>query len=217
MMSIFRLGMVAAVLVAAMPGAAAADPESCAAVFSDVAMGTASASDDAQLKCDIDRAAEISRLSEKVHGPRTSATISIVDTAAPSGAAYVYDVYPISGEMMLEARSVPIAGTASRAPACKLMTVLPLPIVQKLESAANSGRLVDLPAYGSREEVTLNPDGSRTVRLLIESHDIITTISTPDGTRHFSRHAKGSDDIADLNKTIIGVANFSSGWSCNRS
>lgn len=217
MMSIARFGAVVAILALSAPGVAFAEPAGCEPALTSASFGTGEEADVARLQCDIKKSIEISRLSEQVHGPRKDAAISIVDTASPSGAAYVYDVYPVSGEMVLEARSVPISGSASRAPACRMTTVLPPTVAQKLDAVAASGALLALPGYGSREEATLNPDGSRTVRLLLESHDIVTTISTPDGAMHFSRHAKGSDEIADLNASVIGVANFSSGWSCNRS
>ena len=59
-----------------------------------------------------------------------------------------------------------------------------------------------------------NADGSRSSELLLSSHDVITSIETTGGLRYFSRHAEASDPIAELNRSVIGVANFSDGWVC---
>lgn len=209
-----RRSLFLAALIA--PGLAWAEPESCRPEPVGIAYTDGAEANAARLQCDIDRAVEISRRSEQFHGPRKASAISIVDTASPSGAAYVYDVYPVADEMMLEARSVPVAGARSRAPACKLTTILPKPLAQELETKLAPAALTGVPEYGLREQVTLNPDGSRNVRLLLDSHDVVTTISTSGIARHFSRHAESTDEIASLNGRVIGIANFSSGWSCNR-
>ena len=74
-----------------------------------------------------------------------------------------------------------------------------------------------LPDYGPRETFTQNPDGSRTLRLLIDGHDIITRAETASGTRNFSRHAGSDDPVNRLNNLVIGIANVSSGWVCKSS
>jgi hypothetical protein len=68
--------------------------------------------------------------------------------------------------------------------------------------------------YGPREAVTVNPDGSRSIRLILDSHDIITRLGTGEGALTFSRIAVTEDDITLLNNLVIGVANFIGDWTC---
>ena len=62
--------------------------------------------------------------------------------------------------------------------------------------------------------MVVNADGSRSYELLLASHDIITSIETTNGLKQFSRHSEATDIIAELNRSVIGVANFSDGWVC---
>ncbi len=70
-------------------------------------------------------------------------------------------------------------------------------------------------AYGKREEVIINADGSRQVKLLLDAQDIVTTIETDSGEFAYSRHTRSTGPVNDLNELIIGVANASNGWQCN--
>ena len=142
--------------------------------------------------------------------------VRVVDTASPSGTAYIYDVIGTLPNYWLEARNVPGDDSErTRVPACTLGTNIPADVSQLISSELTSAASEALPEYGAREDIQVNPDGSKRVVLLLDTHDIITTVETEAGTRHFSRHARASDEIARLNQTIIGVANFSDSWVCD--
>ncbi|MFN3312867.1 MAG: hypothetical protein ACK46Q_05305 [Hyphomonas sp.] len=207
--------LAAALLFAAPPALALAEPASC--LPENLATYDPASPDAPRLRCDIDRASEISRKAELMHGALPTARIEIVDTYSPSGSAYVYSVYEEHGWKFLEARSVPWSGGNGRLPACRMGTTLPGDVVSELTSLLGSIDTDAPEAYGPREESTLNPDGSRTVRLILDSHDVITRIDLPGGEKHFSRHARSEDDINRLNNLVIGVANLSSAWSCDAS
>ncbi|MFN7054461.1 hypothetical protein [Hyphomonas sp.] len=189
---------------------ALAEPESCAVPPSGSYEG-------ARLSCDLDRAARIMQRTEILQGPLRPAKLSIVDTMAPSGSAYVYTVYGQNGWSFLEARSVPVSEAARRAPSCRLDTMLPADVSQSLDSLTRQIESDTPAAYGAREEVTHNPDGSRTLRLVLDSHDIVTRIGPAGSGQYFSRHAGSDDPVSRLNQLVIGVANVSSAWSCDGS
>lgn len=173
--------------------------------------------DDAgRLSCDVARAADILSASARLHGPLPDgARIEIVDTTSPSGAAYVYSVFDSGAYTMLEARTVPGAARSGVLPACSLRTWVTDDTANAISAAMTRIGNGEVPGYGPREEVTVNPDGSRSVRLIIDSHDIITRIQAAGEARHYSRHAGSEDDVARLNSLVIGVADLSSNWSCN--
>ncbi len=207
--------LAAALLLAAPPSLALAEPESC--LPERLASPATDSADTLRLRCDIDRAGEIARKAELLHGALPEARIEIVDTYSPSGSAYVYSVYEEHGWKFLEARSVPWAGGNGRPAACRMGTTLPGDVVSELTELLGSIDADAPAAYGPREESTLNPDGSRTVRLILDSHDVITRLDLPGGEKHFSRHARSEDEINRLNNLVIGVANLSSAWSCDAS
>lgn len=206
-----------AVLLAAGTASAAEDPpESCRPKVAGSALALAADAEAAQLQCDIDRAAQLVNRSERLAAGSSEPVIRIVDTASPSGAAYIYDVIGTGPSYWLSAHSVPGDETErTRVPVCRLGTNLPADVSANVSSALATIGTSDLPAYGPREEVSVNPDGSRRVVLLLDTHDIVTTINTPEGPRNFSRHSRASDEIARINQMIIGVANFSDSWICN--
>lgn len=194
----------AAMALAALPFAAAAQTPICAP----------STNDTARLDCDIARASAIAGDGERLFGPATEEWLRIVDTESASGLAYVYYVIEEGPYQLLEARSVP--GTAAgKAPACRLRTALPLDVAQKVKLAAASIAATPPGSYGPREAVNVNADGSRSIRLILDSHDIITRLKTGDGVLNFSRLAAAQDDVTALNNLVIGVANFSGDWSCD--
>ena len=207
--------LAAALLLAAQPALAFAEPASCQP--ESLAAADPEDAEASRLRCDLDRANEISRKSEDLHGALPASGIEIVDTYSPSGSAYVYSVYEEQGWKFLEARSVPSPSANGRATVCRLGTTLPGEVVREMTGLIGNIEAAAPPAYGSREEVTLNPDGSRSVRLIFDSHDVITRIDLPSGEKHFSRHAGSADDITRLNNLVIGVANVSSAWSCDAS
>ncbi|MFT5774381.1 hypothetical protein [Hyphomonas sp.] len=215
-MKAFHILLFAGLLCA---GAASADeepPESCRPKVAGTAPTLSGEAEKAQLQCDIDRANHLVARSARLQPTTLHPAIRIVDTASPSGAAYIYDVIGTGPSYWLEARSVPSEGNErSRVPVCKLSTALPDDVAKPLVGMLATIGSIALPEYGRREEVTINPDGSRRVVLLLDTHDIVTTIETPGKVRHFSRHAKASDDIARINQMIISVANISAGWTCN--
>tara|TARA_R110000850_G_scaffold85484_3_gene184139 strand:+ start:1828 stop:2484 length:657 start_codon:yes stop_codon:yes gene_type:complete len=197
-------------------GAAEDPPESCRPKVAGTALALAGDAEKAQMQCDIDRAARLVARSARLQPTTLHPAIRIVDTASPSGAAYIYDVIGAGPSFWLEARSVPSEDNErSRVPVCKLSMALPDDVAKPLVGMLATIGSMALPAYGRREEVTINPDGSRRVVLLLDTHDIVTTIETPGKVQQFSRHAKASDDIARINQMIIGVANISDGWTCN--
>ena len=191
-------------------------PESCKPKVAGVALALADEADEAQLQCDVDRAAILADRAEAIFGPANEPLVRIVDTASPSGAAYVYDVSDVRGTMILDARSVPAGADDRRyVPVCQLRTLLPESVASQVSIALLETASPDVPGYAERMEVIVNPDGSRRSVLMLDTHDIITTVQTANGTRNFSRHARQSDTVAKLNELIIGVANVSDGWDCN--
>ncbi|CAN0587721.1 unnamed protein product, partial [Laminaria digitata] len=83
-------------------------PESCRPKVAGSALALADDADQAQLQCDIDRAALIADRADATFDSSNDPILRIVDTAAPSGAAYVYDIVDADGTMMLDARTVPV-------------------------------------------------------------------------------------------------------------
>jgi hypothetical protein len=203
--------LLASVAVSSTALAAEAQSPGCNAAPSTAAFDPAAGSDAARLRCDLERAASIRDRAATLYGTRFDSVIEIIDTASPSGAAYVYDVLVEGRTMRIDVRSVP----DGRGPRCRLQAVLPSDTANSVSSLLVEASDPAIPDYGPREEVTLNPDGSRSVRLVIDSHDIITRAATPAGSRAFSRHAKSDDAVNRLNNLVIGVANLSPGWVCN--
>ncbi|MBA3068373.1 MAG: hypothetical protein FP825_07840 [Hyphomonas sp.] len=195
------------------PFAAHAQLDSCSLALSNAAYSGPVDTESAKLRCDLERAALIRNRATLFYGGETNSLVEIIDTASPSGAAYVYNVLDQNGTLSLDARSVP-DGKGMR---CRLRATLPDDTANSLSMLLASAADPQLPDYGPREEVTLNPDGSRTVRLVIESHDVITRAQTPGGTRQFSRHAGSDDPINRLNNLVIGFANVSPAWDCKAS
>ncbi|HAO37262.1 MULTISPECIES: hypothetical protein [unclassified Hyphomonas] len=190
-------------------------PESCRPKVAGSALALADDADQAQLQCDIDRAALIADRADATFDSSNDPILRIVDTAAPSGAAYVYDIVDADGTMMLDARTVPVdSDTNTHIPLCRLQTQLPAPVASKVALSLLTTSDAGLPAYGAREKMVVNADGSRSYELLLASHDIITSIETTNGLKQFSRHSEATDIIAELNRSVIGVANFSDGWVC---
>lgn len=201
-----RRGILLAAAFLALPIMAEARPQAC----------MIAADDAARMRCDIDLAVRLLDTADRLHGPAPSPVrLEIIDTTSPSGSAYVYAVFEEGGRTLLEARTVPEG--ANGAAACRLRTHVPDDTANQIAIAMTTLRASDLPAYGPREEVTLNPDGSRNVRLIIDSHDVITRLHDTEDMIQFSRHARAGDDVTHLNNLVIGVANRSSGWSCNAS
>jgi hypothetical protein len=215
-MKAFQILLLAGLLCAGAASAVEDPPESCRPKVAGTALALAGEAEKAQLQCDIDRANHLVARSARLQPTNKHPAIRIVDTASPSGAAYIYDIIGPGPSFWLEARSVPGEDNErSRVPVCKLSMALPDDVAKPLVGMLATIGSKALPEYGRREEVTINPDGSRRVVLLLDTHDIVTTIETPGKVRHFSRHAKASDEIARINEMIIGVANISDGWTCN--
>ena len=213
-----RLGLLllSALLVAGAASAVEETPESCRPKVAGTALALAGDAERAQLQCDIDRAAQLVARSERRAATAPRPVVRVVDTASPSGTAYIYDVIGTLPNYWLEARNVPGDDSErTRVPVCTLGTNIPADVSQLIAKELKSAASEALPEYGAREDIQINPDGSKRVVLLLDTHDIITTVETDAGTRHFSRHARASDEIARLNQTIIGVANFSDSWVCN--
>lgn len=203
-----RVGWILAAFVALVcwPAAAWPQPASCQRMLDDAE----------RLRCDVDRAGKILDRAINLHGPQPAGSmIEIVDTTSPSGAAYVYTIFETGADTMLDARSIPDQARNGNPPACSLRTWVADDTANAMSAALMRIGNGELPGYGPREEVTVNPDGSRSVRLIIDSHDIITRIEAAGETKHFSRHAGSEDEITRLNNLVIDVANRSSGWSCN--
>ncbi|MEZ5953286.1 MAG: hypothetical protein R3C13_03175 [Hyphomonas sp.] len=200
----------------ALPAAAQEIPDSCKPKIAGVALALADEADSAQLQCDIDRAAIYANRSQALFNFNDEPLVRIVDTGVSlSGAVYVYDVTETDGVMMLDARSVPAdMASANRVPVCRLRIMLSDQVTSRISIALLEAASPDVPGYAERVEVVVNPDGSRRSVLLIDSHDVVTTVQTADGERAFSRNAAQTDRIGTLNQTIIGVANISDGWSC---
>lgn len=191
-------------------------PDSCRPKVGDTELSLADQTAAAQLQCDIDRAAILVDRSARIHNVSNAPLIRIVDTKAPSGAAYIYEVVSEGGVMMLDARTVPSNMEDERpVPLCQLHTELPADVSSVVAEMRQTSASPEIPDYGPRERMVVNADGSRSFELLLDPHDVITSIETINGSRQFSRHADATDPIADLNTRIIGVANFSDQWVCN--
>lgn len=190
--------------LAALPLAAAAQTVPCAP----------QTNDEERLACDAGRAAVIVSHGEQLFGPAPEDWLRIVDTVSPSGASYIYSVSEDGPYLLLEARSVPRRDAGGNAPACQLRTTLPLDVATRVKETAAAIKAAPPAVYGPREAVTVNPDGSRSIRLILDSHDIITRLGTGEGALTFSRLAVTEDDITLLNNLVIGVANFSGDWTC---
>jgi len=208
--SLWRVALIGLAVCAA-AFAAEAQSDDCSAALSNAAYSADLSPEAARLRCDIDRAARIRERANGIYGAAAPALIQIVDTASPSGAAYVYDVQADGKRLRLDARSVP----DGRGPRCRLSVNIPDDTANAMSILLTQAADPSVPDYGPREEVTVNPDGSRNVRLVINSHDIITRADTETGARNFSRHARSDDPVSRLNNLVIGVANVSSGWICN--
>ncbi|HBQ50283.1 MAG TPA: hypothetical protein DD728_15645 [Hyphomonas atlantica] len=189
-------------------------PETCRGNVSSAAYMAPDEAAKADLQCDIDRAERLVARASTIFDADPAPLLRIVDTAAPSGAAYIYDIVDWSGTMMLDARTVPVAENV-RIPMCRVQTQLPANVANQVALSLLTASDAELPAYGTREKMITNADGSRSFELLLSSHDIVTSIETTSGLRQFSRHAEATDPIAELNRSVIGVANFSDGWVCN--
>lgn len=196
-----------------LPMMAAAQTSGCTGDLINAAYSASATPETARLNCDLERASKIRDRARQYYGASGEPVVEIIDTASPSGAAYIYSVLADGPKMRLEARSVP----DGRGPRCQMKATLP-------DDTANAmsilmAQLSDdgVPDYGPREDVKVNPDGSRTVRLVFDSHDIITRTITERGTRNFSRHAGSDDPVNRLNNLVIDVANVSPLWSCTGS
>lgn len=193
--------------------AAQEEPESCKPKVGGTTLALAHEIEQAQLQCDLDKAALIAEESERLFETYFEPAIRIVDTATPSGAAYVYDIVDSNNRLTLDVRRVPVSED-KRVGSCRLRTTLDDATGQIIANHTGQIMAAQPAAYGKREEVIINADGSRNVKLLLESHDIITVIETDQGEFAYSRHAKSKDPVNDLNTLIIGVANASNGWQC---
>ncbi len=207
---LWRAGLVGLGIIAS-PLAAGAETQGCSANLSTATLSTSP--DAAQMSCDLERAAKISDRARKIYGVQPDAQIEIIDTASPSGAAYIYKVLNDGMHLRLDARSVP----DGRGPRCRLQATIADDTANALASLLVKAADAAVPDYGAREDVKINADGSRSVRLAIESHDIITRAQTASGERKFSRHAGSDDPVSQLNNLVIGVANVSPDWVCSAS
>ena len=165
------------------------------------------------MSCDLERAAKIRDRARKIYGVQPEAQIEIIDTASPSGAAYIYNVLNDGTKLSLNARSVP----DGRGPRCRLKATITDEMTDALAVLLAQAADTTVPDYGPREDVKINADGSRSVRLAIDSHDIITRAQTPSGERNFSRHTGSDDPVNQINNLVIGVANVSPDWVCSAS
>lgn len=208
--SLWRAGLVGLAITAA-PVAAGAETQGCTASLSNAALSTSP--DAVQMNCDLERAAKIRERAGKIYGVKLDSQIEIIDTASPSGAAYIYNVLNDGTHLRLDARSVP----DGRGPRCRLQAPIADDTANVLASLLVKAADAAVPDYGVREDVKINADGSRSVRLVIDSHDIITRAQTPSGERYFSRHAGSDDPVNQLNNLVIGVANVSPEWVCSAS
>lgn len=197
----------------ALPLMAAAQTSTCETALLNAAYSPAANPDEARLSCDVDRAAGIRDRARQIYGLRFDSMVEIIDTASPSGAAYVYNVLADGAKLTLDARSVP----DGKGPRCRLQVPLADDKANELTILLSRASDPSVPGYGPREDVTVNPDGSRSVRLVFDSHDIITRAETAAGVRSFSRHAGSDDPVSRLNNLVIGIANVSPGWVCNAS
>lgn len=206
-------GAFAGMALLALPLMAAAQPSSCETALLNAAYTPGTNPDEARLNCDIDRASNIRDKARQIYGLRFEPVVEIIDTASPSGAAYVYNVLSDGSKLTLDARSVP----DGKGPRCRLQVSLADDKATELTNLLSSASDPSVPGYGPREEVKINPDGSRSMRLVFNSHDIITRAETSSGARNFSRHSGSDDPVSRLNNLVIGIANVSPGWVCNAS
>ncbi len=206
-------GALAGLALLALPLVAAAQTSTCETALQNAAYTPGANPDDARLNCDVDRAAGIRDRARQIYGVRFESKVEIIDTASPSGAAYVYNVLADGEKLTLDARSVP----DGKGPRCRLQVPLADDKANELTVLLSSAGDPSVPGYGPREEVKINPDGSRSMRLVFDSHDIITRAETAAGVRSFSRHAGSDDPVSRLNNLVIGIANISPGWVCNAS
>jgi hypothetical protein len=207
---------IALALWAALPALAAGETLArCAPQLINAAPAGSAEEQAARLACDTDRAERLAVRAEVAFGPAAAFLVRVVETAAPSGAAYVYDVFETGDAVELHVRSVPgEQGGARPPPLCQLRVTLAPEAAQSFAALHKAASGSDAAAYGAREETTLNADGSRTVKLIVDGHDIVSTLMRPDGPRVYSRIAGSGDPVADLNAHIIDIANRSAGWSC---
>lgn len=196
----------AALAACALPFAATAQ-ETCALAPAGADPATS------RMLCDLQRAAEIRERAKIYYGTQHDPLVEIIDTASPSGMAYVYDVVDDGSKLRLEARSVP----DGRGLRCHLKATLPDDTANSINSLLARAANEEWPDYGPREDVTINPDGSRSVKLIVDSHDIFTRAETGAGTREYSRHAGSDDPVNRLNELVIGFANVSPAWACTAS
>lgn len=206
-------GALAALASLALPMMAAAQPSTCETSLQNAAYTPGADPDEARLSCDIDKAAGIRSKASQIYGLHFEPMVEIIDTASPSGAAYVYNILKDGAALTLDARSVP----DGKGPRCRLQVPLAEDTADELTMLLSDAGDPSVPGYGPREDVTINPDGSRSVRLVIDSHDIITRAETDAGVRNFSRHLGSDDPVSRLNNLVIGIANVSPGWVCNAS
>ena len=86
-----KCAVLAAALLCTLPGAALAQSSDCASLPPG-AIGSALNPNAAEMRCDLEGAATIRSRAVALYGARPASLIEIIDTASPSGAAYVYDV-----------------------------------------------------------------------------------------------------------------------------
>lgn len=216
MTRLFALPLLAACLAA--PALAETPvPDSCKPRIAGVALAAAEDAGKAQLACDTDRAAIFEGRADAIFGAAANPLVTVVDLAVSlSGAVYVYAVSDVQGAMILDARSVPAdMEQAASVPVCHLRTLMPDDAASQVSIGLLKAASPDLPGYAERMEVVVNPDGSHRSVLLLDSHDVVSRVQTANGERDFSRHIRQTDDVANLNELIIGVANVSDGWECN--
>lgn len=206
-------GALAGLALLALPLMAAAQSSTCETALLNAAYTPGTNPDDVRLNCDVGRAATIRDKASQIYGLRFEPVVEIIDTASPSGAAYMYNVLADGSKLTLDARSVP----DGKGPRCRLQVPLADDKANELTILLSSASDPSVPGYGPREEVKINPDGSRSIRLVVDSHDIITRAETPSGARNFSRHSGSDDPVSRLNNLVIGIANVSPGWVCNAS
>jgi hypothetical protein len=169
----------------------------------------------ARLTCDLDRAAEITLRNEAQQGPLPAATPSIVHILAPARPARVCTVYEQHGRNFAQARSVPLNEAAGWTPSGRLEPALPGDVTEAVQQLSREIETGAPAAYGARKEAARNRDGSHALRLVFDSHDIVTPLGPKGGGTFFSRHARSDDAASRLNQLIIDVASISSAWSCD--
>ena len=122
-MTRFSLAAFGALLIAGSAQALETLPESCRGDVSGAAYMSHEETLQAELQCDLDRADVLVSRADKIFVADPEPLVRIVDTAAPSGAAYIYDILDAAGTMMLDARTVP-AESDVRVPMCRLCGLL---------------------------------------------------------------------------------------------